>query len=102
LDHFKCYTASHVSPATVAHNVTLHDEFESTNSQVTTIVSVCTPVDKNNEGIVDPRLHLVCYQINDATSFRGATVQATNQFGQETIQVRRPQMLCVPSTSIKK
>jgi hypothetical protein len=98
LDHFKCYTANHVSPSTVAQNVTLADEFESTNSQVSTIVSICTPVDKNNEGIVDPRLHLVCYQIRDAASFSGATLQTTNQFGQETIHVNKPQMLCVPST----
>ncbi len=103
LDHFKCYTTSHVTPPTVRQNVTLHDQFESTTSQVSKVATICTPVDKNGEGIVDSRLHLVCYDVKDTRSpsqppFPGATVQITNQFGQETMQVHRPSMLCVPST----
>jgi hypothetical protein len=98
LDHFKCYATSHVTPPTVSQDVTLHDQFESTTSEVSKVATICTPVDKNGEGILDPRLHLVCYQIKDAASFPGATVQTTNQFGQKTMQVDKPQMLCVPST----
>jgi len=103
LDHFKCYTTSHVTPPTVRHNVTLHNQFESTTSQVSFVATICTPVDKNGEGVVDPRLHLVCYFVQDTRSpsqppFPGATVKITNQFRQETMHVDWPAMLCVPST----
>ena len=100
VDHFKCYTTSRVSPPKVGKSVTLTDEFETNKTdEVSTVATICNPVDKNGEGILHSQVHLVCYHIKDAPPpFAGANVEVDNQFGQETMHVNRATMLCVPST----
>jgi hypothetical protein len=58
------------------------------------------PVDKNDEGIVDPAEHQMCYQIHDTVAgprFRRREVRIENQFGIQTLVVTRPETLCTPA-----
>ena len=63
---------------------------------------LCNPVDKNNEGIIDPTEHQMCYQIRDQVTasprFRRREVRVENQFGVQTLVVTRPETLCVPAS----
>ena len=77
----------------------LSDQFGTTTVFVGAPRQVCNPVDKNGEGLQHPENHLVCYEIT--TSDGGSTwdrVDTSNQFGDRTLRMIRPQSLCVPST----
>ena len=56
---------------------------------------------KNNEPLPDPQLHLVCYEIIEDTDPAPHKVLVQNQFGDLTIKVQRPELLCVPSKKIE-
>ena len=43
--------------------MTLSDEFGSTSTAVVKPTAFCNPVNKNNEGIKDATVHLVCYKL---------------------------------------
>jgi len=64
---------------------------------------LCTPVDKNGEGIVDEENHLMCYDIKklkDDPKFEKLSVFTNNQFGPEDLEVKKQKQLCVPSLKI--
>ena len=61
----------------------------------------CSPVDKNNEGIVDEDAYLMCYdlkKIKGESKFKKITVFTNDQFVSEKIKVEKQKHLCVPST----
>lgn len=97
VDHFKCYDVVKKGP-TPKRQVTLVDQFEAENAMVMEPVALCTPVDKNGEGINDPDTHLTCYKIKQREPFAKRDVVVQNQFGDEqALTVVRPRTLCVPS-----
>lgn len=58
---------------------------------------ICAPVDKNGEGVLNPRDHLVCYDVISREQVN-ALVRVTNQFGEQKLRVKHKVMrLCVPS-----
>ena len=59
----------------------------------------CNPVDKNDEGISDPTAHLTCYKIKEDDKKRQVLIE--NQFGEQTLKVTKPKLLCVPSKKIE-
>ena len=64
---------------------------------------LCTPVDKNGEGIKKPAGHLICYKAKPARGqpkHTSRTVFVADQFGQSTMTTRKEAELCVPSTVI--
>jgi hypothetical protein len=65
--------------------------------------SLCTPVDKNGEGVFDAGTHLTCYDFDDLPEPRPSELnsrqQVSNQFGKnQHYDVTTPKTLCVPST----
>ena len=61
---------------------------------------LCTPVDKDGEGIIDPVNHLMCYdlkKIKDEPKFKKTNVFTNNQFGPEQLDVKKEKLLCLPS-----
>jgi hypothetical protein len=61
---------------------------------------LCTPVDKNGEGIVNPDASLVCYQVKPTKGqprHVAQTVFIDNQFSAETVRTLKESELCVPS-----
>lgn len=105
LDHFKCYGAKtpKTAPRFRPQDVSLVDQFETKATTLVKPVSLCTPVDKNGEGLMDPTSHLTCYMIKDAkrkprqSKFEKRDVIVDNQFGEQMLEVTKPALLCVPS-----
>jgi hypothetical protein len=99
VDHLKCYRTRRTT-AFFPNGVSLEDQFEDVDMTVLRPYRLCNPVDKNDEGIVDPTEHQMCYQIHDTVAqprFRRRDVLVENQFGKQTLVVTRPETLCVPA-----
>ena len=99
VDHLKCYRTRR-NTAFFPNGVNLVDQFEDVNMTVLRPYRLCNPVDKNDEGIVDPTEHQMCYQIRDTVAqprFRRRNVLVENQFGKQYLSVIRPETLCVPA-----
>lgn len=102
-DHYKCYPVrdwGNWEP----RKVTLEDQFGKSRAKVVTPRWLCNPVDKNGEGVVNKKNHLVCYGIKDDPA--GPTdpieeVVVKNQFGEMRMWVGVPaNSLCLPSSKI--
>jgi len=98
VDHFLCYNVA--GKRMMDEQVTLKDQFSDTERRVLVPLTLCVPVDKNGEGITDSDTHLVCYEVQGERGERPVNVEVlvTNQFGEQTLRVQRPNVLCVPST----
>jgi hypothetical protein len=92
--HFKCYK-TRASPFQ-SRVVTLVDQFGPSTATVVRTTRFCNPADKAGEGIPDPTAHLNCYKIRDSATARPKVV-VENQFGSQTLEVRRPDSLCTPA-----
>ncbi len=94
IDHFQCYGVR--GGRRRVPGVTVEDQFGlPTTTDVKKPLRLCLAVDKNGEGILDPRARLVCYTIR-AGSRVGETVFIENQFGADTLDIKRARELCVP------
>jgi hypothetical protein len=96
--HWKCYDAFGQSPGVF---VNLVDQFHSEpNVVVGPALSLCNPVEKNNEGPPpSPTQHLVCYFITDDPL--GESHSLDDQFGKHSnLLVADPVRLCVPSLKV--
>jgi hypothetical protein len=103
IDHYKCYQAivKRGTPRFQRREVTLKDQFEEKDTKVMKPVTICNPVSKNGEEIIDPAAHLTCYQIKDASGeekFSPRDVVVNNQFGELTLTALKLESLCVPSS----
>lgn len=101
LDHFKCYRAA---GKPVNETVDLRDQFHSEPGvRVFRPYLFCNPVEKVHRGVLTPirhpEAHLVCYLMR-SPDFPPRTVLTFNQFGSETQNVFRPDLLCVPSRKL--
>jgi hypothetical protein len=103
LDHFKCYK---VTKGKFKRDALLPaiDQFQNLSLQVRKPLRLCTPADKNDEGIINPVNHLTCFKARDRSeTFQPpGTVFINNQFtgisGQpSTFDLFRVTELCVPS-----
>jgi subtilisin family serine protease len=106
LDHFKCYEVKGegFKPRPV---VVLSDQFHEERVALGKPDVLCNPVDKRHgdvhEDIDDPSAHLTCYRIRDAgegdsAKFSSREVEVENQFGSQTLELKRPRTLCGPSS----
>lgn len=105
LDHFQCYPAD--SGVLVNIDVGLSDRFGEAERVVGRPILLCAPVTKclgpEYEECFYPNQTelLTCYSIvNNKREDRviNENVDVTNQFGDHTLTVDGPKMLCVPST----
>jgi len=96
-DHFACYKVDEKSKLD-RKIVVLSDQFvEDVKVQVRKAREICTPVDKNGEGIVNPRVHLVCYDVK-SPEVVDHLVEVESQFGVQLLRVKEHmKKLCVPS-----
>jgi hypothetical protein len=107
LDHFLCYAAAvprDLGPFEPIE-VSLSDQFGDSDRLVAKPESFCTAVDKNDEGILDPRSRLTCYRLESLDEESQpppikVDVLVSNQFGEaQPLNVRKPRAVCVPSRS---
>lgn len=96
LDHYKCYQAE---GAFEPRTVRLTDQFGTGRYQVIRPTRLCTPVNKNREGMLNRFNHLVCYQMRRLTNdvFVPGKVLIQNQFGTQALRVVAERELCVPA-----
>ncbi len=104
INHFKCYDVkeSKDTPKFVKRTVTVNDpNFEITKDfEIKKPKQLCTPVDKNGEGIVDVENYLMCYDLKKMKGepkFEKRNVFTNNQFGHDDLEVKKQHQLCVPS-----
>ncbi len=104
-DHFECYSVV-VTPRTprfvTVPGIALADRFGSLSVAVGKPKMLCNPVDKDG---ADPTVpahtsHLVCYALRLSSGQRftkrtGLVVE--NEFGPETLDAWKPELLCVPA-----
>ncbi len=125
INHFKCYRVRTLNgfqeiPVNIADQFTddinnLIDpldadvEIEGKDLVLIRPTRMCTPVDKNGEGIVenpdadqaDPRDHLMCYRVKTekgARLNRRIEVTSNNQFRNEDLVLKRELEFCAPAT----
>lgn len=104
LDHFKCYGAREKRSKHRDPVVVLSDQFGTSRARVRKAIALCTPVDKNDEGVSDPRAHLTCYAIRDDRKDKSRPssgpdrLEIENQFGKDRLKIRGAESLCVPSS----
>ncbi len=105
LDRFKCYTATTPSgvPKLALVNTMLQDAFEQKLDTVLGPESVCDAVDVDGQSAISPAAQLHCYKIKQASgqsAFAKRTVQAVNGFAAESVQAKKPSLVCVPSARL--
>jgi hypothetical protein len=124
IDHYKCYEAK-PDDKFARREVLLEDQFGVTTVTVRDPQLICTPVVKNADpghavlifpdDLRNSIDHLVCYNIRagdkegskegnkkgdkqgDKEGTERREVLVDNQFGQQPLEVAKPQLLCVPS-----
>ncbi len=107
LDAFKCYRVRRTpgTPRFEEQTVTLQDQFETKQTQVLRPRLLCTPVERDGEGILDPSSDLTCYSIKDLPAqpqLESRDVSVLDAFGTLDLRVLRSSdsrrfQLCVPS-----
>jgi len=103
LDHFLCYGVRAGSRDFDPIEVSLADSFQTSEQLLKKPTSLCNPVDKNGEGILDPATHLTCYDVKPleggpARRRLNLDVLVSNQFdAEQRFRVKKPRTVCVPS-----
>jgi hypothetical protein len=79
--------------------VTLADQFEVVTAEVSRPRRLCTPSNKNDEGIVDPDTHLQPYHIRrqSAQHVERTGIRVHNQLGDLWVDTLKPAHLFVPA-----
>jgi len=102
VDHFACYQVK-ITKGTAKfarRTATVADQFGTRTLELKKPRRVCYPADKNGEepGAETHPDILVCYQAKDRSAVRFTPVRPLyvgNQFGNETLEARKPAELCV-------
>jgi hypothetical protein len=98
LDHYKCYQGIDLkSPKFAQQPANTTDQITAEQVEVQKLKYVCTPVDKNGEGIQDPAAHLACYQVKGADLAPRPAVDVTTQFQTSRFELKKPRLLCAPA-----
>jgi len=96
-NHYTCYSVEVIGGGFDQRTVTIKDQFDGSEPYVVQVEWLCTPVDKNGEGIEDKEEHLLCYRLEKGAEVN-RSVLASNQFGGEVLAVLNAAYLCVPAT----
>ena len=103
-DHYLGYDVKETkgTPKFDKFDVDLTDQFVSGTFEVKKPERLYNPVDKNGEGISDEFTHLLGYKIKalkgEPKFDKVTNVFVTNQFGEITVDVKKPKLLLVPSS----
>jgi polyhydroxybutyrate depolymerase len=103
LDNFKCYKVKdRKAPKFVGTTVQIADQFGINDGTfgVAKPFLLCTPTNVNGEGIKHPADHLTCYKIKgpELAPQDGPRVDAPNALGATELAMKKPALLCLPST----
>ena len=100
LSHFQCYR---IAPGPIGHApvaITTTDQFGKQDIKLGQPLQLCNPTVKVHKGkvfgAVNPKAHLICYQIMNAES-KPRTVDTRNQFNNRKYQTGVRTVFCAPS-----
>jgi len=93
VDHYQCYRVR--GDRRRVKDVMVEDQFGIDLTNVKRPSRLCVPVDKEGEGILVNEARLMCYQIRSGPRV-DREVFIDNQFGGESLQIKRARELCVP------
>lgn len=99
LDHFMCYKAKN-TPATTKltpSRVSLVDALESGSFDVKKLKALCTPADKDGEGVIDVQTHLTSYQVKGPAHAKQSGLLLTDQFGAHSVDTLKTGLLLLPA-----
>jgi hypothetical protein len=100
-NHYKCYGVSAEQLPRVSEAMGLRDQFGDEATRVDRALFLCNPATKvSRHGTFEPPFpeeHLVCYRLVSFFPFAERDVLLRDQFGDQTLTVRSPRALCVPS-----
>jgi tyrosinase len=105
INNYKCYKIHwNFFSKLVGGRVTVDDQFGRRKYDVLKPVELCTPVDKDGDGIVDPARHLVCYAVKATKTspaqpkFKAHKVDVNNaNLGRAFLDVEAVKELCLPA-----
>ena len=106
VNNYKCYKIkdNKTPPFAKIPQVQWQDQFGSRTLEIVKPKKLCTPVDKEGDGIADPDVHLVCYQAKLAKlvppqpKFLQRKVLTKNQnIGEAWLDVKAIAELCLPA-----
>jgi CSLREA domain-containing protein len=101
-DAMKCYLAKTALRQRSSVPMQTADQFEDKRSVVTRALALCNPVAVNGAPIANPADHLTCYRVRDAAgepAFVRRQIETTDRFGTVRLELRKPVMLCLRSSS---
>jgi hypothetical protein len=100
LDNFKCYKARDLKqPKFNGAIVDLDDQFvNDTGVEVKKPFLICNPTNVNGGGINNPSDHLSCHKVKADKLSPPAKVTATDMFGSIDLELKKPFVLCLPSS----
>lgn len=102
--HYKCYRVDE-TPRFSQSGALLEDQFRSQVVDLRSAELLCNSVEKRRSGhdpVPAPRPEddLVCYDLTERVPFTAVDVLTRDQFGDQTLRVIDPDLLCVPSTVV--
>ncbi len=99
-DHVQCYDVKRATKLYPRPKVSLNDQFAyRDNVRVNKRAELyCTPVDKNSEGISNLDNTWTCYKVKSSRQKQEVVID--NQFGEQTLRLKKSEMLCVPSKQL--
>lgn len=101
-DHYACYRVRAKEGRRSGVRATVTDQFESRLYELRGPQRLCLPVDKEGEGLVNPRGHLLCYRAKPAPGEAPhapvvGQIFTANQLGGGRLDTLREEELCVPA-----
>src|SRR4029077_13341021 len=95
-DHYLCYKAK-LTGFTPLPSVHLVDEFEDVTVAATAARRLCTPANKDNEGVSDTSTPLESCFTREAVQPPAHTRTTTDQYGSLSLTTGKPELLLVPT-----
>lgn len=102
IDNYNLYWAKRTprTPKFERRQVSLVDQWIDEDVEVIRSLRFATPTEIAPKKYIDEAAKLTCYKIKLAGKFEQRDVRIQNEFGQETLSVKKPSMLCLPSEQL--
>jgi hypothetical protein len=98
--HYKCYQGKDLkTPPFARLAADTADQFGFASIDVQKLEFVCTPVDKNGEGIANASVHFACYQVKASELPPRPAVELSTQFQTSRFEVKKSKLLCLPTST---
>jgi hypothetical protein len=100
LDHLACHRVR--GARFRLEGVQVVDQLDAYGVDIKKPFRLCSPADKNNEGILEPDRHLLCYKVRTQPRRPGLTgpIWAESQFGGLVMELTRTREFCVPASLV--